>query len=144
MPQDLHQYAAQWQAAKQGLVTWLAPERGAAHVIASVIVLVGLALLMRRPISSAWPLIGVFVMITAHEAVSGYADGLLEAWEIAGSFRDILLVMALPTLLLLVSNLAPATFVRRTIETRIAEREEFVAQARQADDIIEVEFEEVA
>jgi hypothetical protein len=68
----------------------------------------------------------------------------LEAWEIAGGFRDILLVMALPTLLLLVSNLAPATLVRRTIETRFAEREEFVTRARPEDDIIEVEFEEVA
>ena len=74
-------------------------DRGSLHVLASVPLHVVCALLLRRPLTSLWPWLLVLAIAGGNEAASGYADGRLEDWEIPGSLRDLLLVMALPTFL---------------------------------------------
>ena len=102
----------QWIDHKEALVTWAAVDRGALQVIASVLAVAMLALLLRRPLSSVLPWLLVLVLALGYEAAGGYADGLLQDWEIAGSIRDLALVMAVPTLLLLLCRFLPGLFHR--------------------------------
>lgn len=80
-------------------------DRGSLHVLASVPLHVLCALVLRRPLTSLWPWLLVLAIAIGNEAASGYADGVLEDWEIPGSLRDLLLVMGLPTFLALALRL---------------------------------------
>ena len=102
----------QWIAIKSEIVALLSLERDALHVYAGVAVQIVAALLLRRPIAHLAPWFVVLAVELLNEAVTGYADGLLEDWEIGGATHDLVNVMALPTALMLLARYAPGLFSR--------------------------------
>ena len=117
-------------------------DRGSLHVLASVPLQVVCALLLRRPITSFWPWLLVLALAVVNEAASGYADGRLEDWEIPGSLRDLLLVMALPTFLAIALRLRPLSPAgRRPPPSRTLPMLPVSASPREI--IVDAEFEEI-
>ena len=127
----------EWITIKSAIVGSLGLDSGAAHVLASFVALVALAILFRRPLSSLLPWLGVLVLELANEAATGFADGALEDWELASSIRDVPLVMALPTLVLLSHRFAPQ------LAGRTYPKLEPIPQEKRRDEVIDAEFEEV-
>lgn len=86
----------------------------ALHVLAGVFLLLALARLMDKPVGSWMPWGAVFVLAFLNEL----ADLLADRWpkpeiQYGQGFKDLLLTMALPTMLLLAVRLAPALFERQ-------------------------------
>lgn len=86
----------------------------ATHVIAGVLVQFAAAFLLRKPISSCWPWITVLAATVINEAV----DLRVETWpdlsmQYGEGFKDLLLTMLLPTLLMATARWTPQLFRRR-------------------------------
>ena len=130
----------EWIGLKEAWVTWSGVDRGALQVIASLIALIVIAAVIRRPLSSVLPWFLVVILAVGYEAIGGYSDGRLEDWEFAGSIRDLPLVMALPTLLLALPRFSPRLFEApgRTVPRSM---EPDTPPAR--DVILDAEFEEI-
>ena len=129
----------QWIALKAMVQSWSGISNDALHVLASVPLLVLIALLLGRPIWSLLCWAVLLVMELTNEAVTGFADGRLESWEMAGSARDVPLVMAVPTILLLAARLFP-----QLLAARKAPIEAAPIWYQQRREIIDAEFEEVS
>lgn len=127
----------EWISIKSAIVETAGLDSGAAHVLASFLALVALALLLRRPLSSFVPYMGVLVLELVNEAATGFADGVFEDWELASSIQDVWLVMALPSLVLIAHRVAPQ-LAGRSYPTL-----EKVPPQKNADEIVDAEFEEV-
>jgi len=102
----------QWIAIKSEIVTLLSLGRDALHVYAGVGVQIVAAIILRRPIAHFAPWVVVLIVEMLNEAITGFADGLFEQWEIDGAIHDLCNVMALPTALMLLARLAPGLFSR--------------------------------
>jgi hypothetical protein len=81
------------------------------HVLAGVLVWIAGGLLLRRPLTSWRPWLCVLLLILWNEAV----DLTLEQWPDKGwqygeSAKDVLLTMAVPTILMLAARLRPDLF----------------------------------
>jgi hypothetical protein len=79
-----------------------------------------------------------------NEAATGFADRALEDWELRGSLGDVLLVMAMPTLILASCRIAPKlvtpqapAFPHRLQDFRLA------PPSRSPEEIVDAEFEEL-
>ena len=84
------------------------------HVIAGVLLLVAAAALLRKPISTWWPWLAVLLCASLNEV----ADLSLKPWPNPGmqygeTAKDLLLTMALPTVLLLAARTFPGIFEPR-------------------------------
>jgi hypothetical protein len=102
----------QWIAIKNEIAVWLALDRDALHLLAGLGLHFLAAILLRRPLSNPLLWLAVLLVEIGNEAASGYADGLLEDWEIAGSLHDLWVVMVVPTLLLVLTRFLPVMFNR--------------------------------
>lgn len=81
------------------------------HMIVGMLVWLGLALLLRRPVSSWKPWLWTFALILWNETV----DLWVEQWPDPGmqygeSAKDLLLTMIVPTVLLFAIRLRPGLF----------------------------------
>ena len=129
----------EWISIKSAIQSWAGIDSGAAHILASLFVLIGFAALLRRPLWSFIPWFAVLCLELANEAATRLADGTIEEWELAGSLRDVMLVMAVPTILLLLCRLAPRLVAPPPPPLRATR-----APSRRGDTIIDAEFEELA
>jgi hypothetical protein len=134
------EYLLAWNDMKSILTAWLAFDRGALHALAGLGLMLFCALVTRRPVSSFIPWLLVLLLEIANETASGYADGVLEDWEIVGSRQDLVTVMIAPTVLLLAARLMPSLFVRRT---GVRVPQEVMPEEERADVIEDAEFVEL-
>ena len=112
-----------WQTFAQGMTSWhsgkvfiehaLAISHDTLHVIAGVMVWLVLALLLRRPITSWYPWLGVFAFAVWNEMV----DLWIETWPAAARSmqygeiaKDLLLTTLVPTLLMFAARARPDMF----------------------------------
>ena len=84
------------------------------HVIAGVLILFVAALLLRKPVSSWWPWLVVLLLVCVNEG----ADLSADRWPHSGmqygeTVKDLLLTMALPTMLLFAARFLPGIFEQR-------------------------------
>lgn len=100
----------QWIAFKDLLAGWSGLDRDALHILAGLALLFAAALVLRRPIANILPWLAVLAAALANEAVSGFADGRFEAWELTISLHDLWVVMLVPTMLALMARLAPRLY----------------------------------
>lgn len=88
------------------------------HIIAGLLLWIALGLVLRRPLPSLRPWLWLFALILWNEAV----DLWVERWPDAGQqygegAKDLLLTMAVPTILMLVARARPDLF-RQSASTR--------------------------
>lgn len=100
-----------WREAKLFLEHSVTFSSDALHVIASVVVLLLVGLLLRKPVTSWWPWIVVLVSTLINE----FVDLWVEEWPDPGmqygeGAKDLLLTMFLPTLLLVTSRKFPRLY----------------------------------
>lgn len=100
-----------WHEAKLFLEHSVTFSSDALHVIASVVVLLLVGLLLRKPVTSWWPWIVVLVSTLINE----FVDLWVEEWPEPGmqygeGAKDLLLTMFLPTLLLVTSRKFPRLY----------------------------------
>lgn len=98
----------EWFRAKTFLEHSISFADDALHIWAGVAIQLVVALLLRRSIASIWPVLAVFVLELANEGM----DLRVERWpdlseQLGEGFKDVLLTMALPVMLLLVSRWLP-------------------------------------
>jgi hypothetical protein len=81
------------------------------HVLAGVVVQLAAGLVLKRPISNWRPWLVVFVLACFNELVDLKFDYWpMRALQYGESARDLILTMALPTVLLIVARRAPKLF----------------------------------
>jgi hypothetical protein len=110
-----------WQLIERLMLSWhggkvfiehsLSISHDSLHVIVGVELLLGFAMLQRRPITSLRPWLWVLAVILWNEAV----DLWIEQWpqpamQYGESAKDLLLTMLLPTVLLVAARLRPQLF----------------------------------
>lgn len=110
-----------WDAISVAMSSWhqgkLFVEHGIAishdtlHLLAGVVLWLAIALIVRRPVTSWRPWLWLLALIGWNET----ADLWIERWPDPGAqygegAKDVLLTMALPTLLLIVARLRPDLF----------------------------------
>ena len=105
-----------WYAIKESIELFSGLDMDALHVHAGLLVQIGVALLMRRSLASAWPWLVVLVAAVANEAY----DLAYETWpdperarQFAEGIRDVWNTMLMPTLLLILVRWVPGLFTRR-------------------------------
>lgn len=110
-----------WQEWKLFLEHSVAVSNDSIHVIAAVALQLLFALLFKRPLSSLLPWLAVLALALANEASDFWADLWPKpAMQYGESAKDLVLTMALPTLLLLSTRYLPQLY-GRALE-RAAER----------------------
>jgi len=110
------------------------------RVLASVPAHLACALLMRRPVASAWPWLLLLILAAGNEAATALANRALDGAELPAAARDVALLMALPTVLLAAARmrqLFPRPEPPRTI-VQFA-----LPQPPVAERIVDAEFEEI-
>ena len=100
-----------WHQGKVFIEYTLNIEHGTLHVIVGVLLWLAFALLLRRPVTSWVPWLLVFAIIVWNEIV----DLWFEVWPEPGrqygeGFKDILLTMFVPTVLMLAARSRPDLF----------------------------------
>ena len=80
MHERISGYAGDWNSLKDSVVELLGVERDAAHILASVAILIAVATAARKPLWSWWPWVAVLTLEILNEAASAYSDGLVEHW----------------------------------------------------------------
>ena len=98
----------EWYAAKQFVERATALSMDALHVVAGVLLFLGLSLLLRRPVSDPRPWLGLLFVTLLNEAV----DLWVEQWPSPGlqfgeATKDIAVTMLLPTVILLTAKYLP-------------------------------------
>lgn len=116
-----------WGSLKEALAGWAGIDPDALRIVASLLLALAAALLLRRPLSSPLPWLLVLLIAAANEAASGLADGRFLRPELAQGLRDLLVVMALPTALLLLGRFAPQLLAPRE------DRRIYVGAVREAE-----------
>jgi hypothetical protein len=85
------------------------------HVLAGVVVQLGVGLLLKRPISSWAPWLVLLTLACFNELIDIFFDHWpTRAIQFGESAKDLILTMALPTVLLLATRGAPRLFASRT------------------------------
>lgn len=104
-----------WYQIKQGISDYSGLHMDALHVHGSILGLLAVALLLRRPLSSPWPWLAVLVAALANE----WFDLAYEIWptrheQYLESVKDVWNTMLAPTVLLLAARYLPCFFARPT------------------------------
>lgn len=108
-----------WYETKQFLQHSSTVSMDALHVLAGATALVGLSLLLRRPVSSWLPLLIVFVLALINEAVDLWVEQWPEpAMQYGESAKDLVLTMLLPTLTLITARQWPWLYDARQAPPR--------------------------
>jgi hypothetical protein len=103
-----------WHQAKQLIEHSIAFSPDALHVMAGALVQLGASLLLRRPLSSLAPWLTVVVIAILNEVVDlRFPEWPWLAAQIGESAKDILLTLAVPTLLLATTRLLPQLYESR-------------------------------
>ena len=117
-----------WRALIEAMTAWhqgklfiehaLTISHDTLHIIAGVLLWIALGLGLRRPLPSWRPWLWLFALILCNEAV----DLWVERWPDPGQqygegVKDLLLTMAVPTIVMLVARARPDLF-RQGAETR--------------------------
>jgi hypothetical protein len=105
-----------WYDVKQYAEGLIGLDMDALHVYAGVLGQIVAALVLRRSLASLWPWLAVLTAALANE----WFDLGYEVWpdrqmQYAASFRDLWNTMLLPTLLLVLTRLAPGLFAARSV-----------------------------
>ena len=115
-----------WHAVTEGMMSWYQAKMfvehasvvssDALHVLAGVILWLVIALVLRSRASAARPLLILLVLLAFNELV----DLWVEQWpdkavQYGESAKDLLLTMALPTMLMALSRLRPQLFGSPTV-----------------------------
>lgn len=103
-----------WYEAKRFVEQATALSMDSLHLIAGMLLFIGLALLLRRPVTDPRPWLGVLCVTLLNEA----ADLWTERWPSPGqqfgeAAKDILLTMLLPSLVLLTARHLPGLYERK-------------------------------
>ena len=106
--------AQNWYQIKTFIEHAIGFSHDALHVIVGVVIQLGIAALFRRSLRSVWP----WLIVLALELGNEWVDLAIERWPVPAEqygegMKDILLTMALPTLLLLVARFRPRWLVSR-------------------------------
>jgi hypothetical protein len=106
--------AIDWYQAKTFIEHAISFSHDALHVLVGVVVQLVIAALLRRSLRSIWP----WLIVLALELGNEWVDLAIERWPVPAEqygegMKDILLTMALPTLLLLVARFRPRWLVSR-------------------------------
>jgi hypothetical protein len=81
------------------------------HVIGGVLIQLAAALLLRKPLSSWWPWLVVLLLALINEFIDLWVEQWPEpAMQYGEGFKDLLLTMMLPTVLLLSLRVFPSLF----------------------------------
>lgn len=133
-----------WLALKAHIAQTVGLDRDALLLAASLAALLVAALILRRPLSSPRPWLLVLALCLADEFASAAVAGAIQEGTIAIAWRDVVLVMAIPTVLLLATRYLPLLTTPEQRPLRIVVP--LPAQRRRAppSDIVDAEFEEVA
>ena len=100
-----------WADVKLFLENSVAVSQDSIHVLASMVVLLAAAALMRRPVSTLGPWLAVLGLACINEVIDHWvARPPVVARHYGESVKDLLLTMALPTLVLLSARLAPGLY----------------------------------
>jgi hypothetical protein len=110
-----------WNALTGGMLSWYQAKMfiehasfvssDALHVIAGVVVWVLVALALRRPLSSGVPLAWLFAILLFNEGVDLWVERWPDlAMQYGESAKDLMVTMALPTLLMALARLKPQLF----------------------------------
>ena len=102
-----------WHQVKLFVEHSVAISHGTLHVILGVFIWLALALFMRRPITSWYPWLWLFVIILWNETV----DLWIEQWPDPGQqygegFKDLMLTMLVPTIIMFAARTRPDLFRR--------------------------------
>jgi hypothetical protein len=100
-----------WHEGKLFVEHTVAINHDALHIIIGVLVWLGIALVMRRSVSTKFPWLWLLALILWNETV----DLWTEQWPDAGmqygeGAKDVLLTMFVPTVLMFAARLRPALF----------------------------------
>jgi hypothetical protein len=111
MWQSVMNVMSSWHQGKLFIEHTLRIEHGTLHVMVGMLLWLVFALLLRRPITSWAPWLLVFAVILWNETV----DLWFEVWPDPGrqygeGFKDILLTMFVPTILMLAARVRPDLF----------------------------------
>ena len=103
-----------WFQVKLFIKTASAVHPDALHVLLAVVAMIALAAVLRRPIASPWP----WLIVLALELLNEASDLGHERWPDPGhqwgeGAKDVIVTMALPTLLMLLARWRPDLFLRR-------------------------------
>jgi hypothetical protein len=102
-----------WYDVKQVIERSIAFSSDSLHVLTGVVLLLGAALVLRRPISRWRPWLVVFALICLNELIDLKFDHWpTRAAQYGEGVKDMLLTLALPTLLLLAARFVPRLFKR--------------------------------
>jgi hypothetical protein len=96
-----------WILFEQAVVGWTGLHPDALILLASLGTSLLVALVIRRPLATPAPWLLVLLVGAGHEAAVILADGEFNWPELAPSARDLLLFMAVPSLLALVGRFRP-------------------------------------
>jgi len=98
----------EWVEFKEYLSQVTDLDQDSLHVYAALLIQLGAAALLRRPVAHPAPWLAVLAVLTVNEAIDLGAGGRgIEPWQILGGLRDLLNTMALPTVLLLAARYTP-------------------------------------
>jgi hypothetical protein len=100
-----------WRDVKLFIEHSVAFSQDAIHVVAGVVILIVAALVLRKPVSSIWPWLVVLLLASLNE----FADLWISQWpqramQYGEGARDLLLTMAVPTLIMFSVRWAPQLF----------------------------------
>lgn len=106
--------AVSWNEWKLLIEHAVGVSRDALHMVAGAVLAMAWALLLRRPLSSWRPWLATLALQTLNE----FSDLWLERWpdpaiQYGEGVKDLLLTMAMPSLLLVTTRLAPRLYARR-------------------------------
>ncbi|HWT11297.1 MAG TPA: hypothetical protein VN231_00930 [Allosphingosinicella sp.] len=84
-------------------------DQDALHIYAAVLIQLGAAALLRRPLASILPWLVVWAVLIVNEVLDLWLPGeTIGQWQVTGGIQDSWNTMALPTLLWLLAHYAPA------------------------------------
>lgn len=129
----------EWVAFKGAITAATGLDHGVLNVLGSFVLCILAAWIWRRPLSHGLPWLSVLIAAVFNELASGLADGTYEAWEVAATWRDLFMVMILPTALLIVCRYAPQIFCSRIDRQFIVP----LGKNPRRHDVIEADFHEV-
>ncbi len=88
--------------------------KDALHIYAAVLIHLGSAAILRRPLASPLPWRCVLLAILGNEYFDMYGTGEpVEEWQVLGGVTEMWNTLALPTLLMLIARFAPSLLVWR-------------------------------
>jgi hypothetical protein len=100
-----------WHQGKLFIEHMLSVSHQSLHIFIGLLLWISFGLIFRRPLSSWWPWLSLFAIILWNETV----DLWIEQWPDAGQqygegAKDLLLTMAVPTVVMLTARVRPDLF----------------------------------